>query len=204
MLKHSLLKTGKMAIFEYQILVTMKKIFIPALLTLGLSGLIIVSCKDKNNNNITPTYKNQSTGTGANPNINAVTVTGTQTVTNPATANSALAVGGGGWLEENCLTTPMTMTGYLGATQVQIKFGGATMLVGTYALTSGLPSGGQARMTIYNAPGQPDGITWYSKSGSLTTYTTTAGWAATFNNIQCLQYNYLFPVVSVTGTLSCG
>lgn len=192
-----------MAIFEYQILVTMKKFFIPALLTLGLSGVIIVSCKEKNNNNITPTYKNQSTGTGANPNINVVTVTGTQTVTNPATANTALQVGGGGWTEENCLTTPMTLTGYFGSTKVQIKFGGSTMIAGTYAFTSGVPTAGQARMTVLNAPGQPEDILWYSKSGSVTTTTTSSNVGATFNNIQCLQLNYLFPVVSVSGNLGC-
>jgi hypothetical protein len=98
----------------------------------------------------------------------------------------------------------MTLTGYLNGTQVQIKFGGATMIAGTYAFTSGVPTAGQARMTVFNAPGQPTDILWYSKSGSVATSTTTSGWAATFNNIQCLQYNYLFPVVSVTGTLSCG
>src|SRR5581483_5293872 len=140
-------------------------VFLSSLLVLGLSAVIIVSCKDKNNDNITPTYKNQSTGTGANPNINVVTVTGTQTVTNPATANSSILVGGSGWTYNSCMTSPNTLTGFLGNTQVQIVFGGGTISSMTYAFTSGIPTAGQARMTIYNAPGQPDGITWYSKSG---------------------------------------
>lgn len=183
----------------------MKKVFLSSLLVLGLSAIIIVSCKEKNNNNITPTYKNQSTGTGANPNINVVTVTGTQTVTNPATQNSSIQVGGTspGWSFYGCAASPNTLTGINGNAQVQILFGGAGLTIGTFAFTSGIPTSGQARMTIYNAPGQPDGITWYSKSGSVTTNTTTTGWQATFSNIQCLQLNYLFPVVSASGNLSC-
>lgn len=184
----------------------MKKFFIPALLVTGLSVFIAVSCQEKNNNNITPTYKNQSTGTGANPNINVVTVTGTQTVTNMATQNSALYVGGSnpGWSYDGCATSPNTLTGHNGNTQIQILFGGGAVSSMNYALVSGIPTAGQARMTITNAPGQPDGIVWYSKSGMVSVTTSTlTGTQASFTNIQCLQYSFLFPVVSTTGTLTC-
>lgn len=185
----------------------MKKFFIPALLVTGLSVFIAVSCQEKNNNNITPTYKNQSTGTGANPNINVVTVTGTQTVTNMATQNTALYVGGTnpGWSYDGC-SMPINniLTGHNGSTQIQILFGGGSVTSSNYALTSGIPTAGQARMTISNAPGQPDGIVWYSKSGMVSVTTSTlTGTQASFSSIQCLQYSFLFPVVSASGTLTC-
>src|SRR5205814_7416866 len=128
------------------------------------------SCLIKNNDNITPTYRNQSTGTGANPNIHAVTVTGTQTLTNPATQNTALYVGGAGWIYNSCTLAQNLLVGSNNGTQVQILFGGGPIIVGTYAFTSSPnPTAGQARMTVTNAPGQPSDITWYSKSGTVTT-----------------------------------
>lgn len=184
----------------------MKKLFIPALLITGICTFVAISCKEKNNNNITPTYKNQSTGTGANPNINVVTVTGTQTLTNPATENTALYVGGSnpGWSYDGCATSPNVLTGNNGSTQIQILFGGGPVTTQAYALTSGIPTAGQARMTVNNAPGQPEGIVWYSKSGMVNVTTSTlTGTQASFTNIQCLQYSFLFPVVSTTGTLTC-
>lgn len=183
----------------------MKKFWLSSLVVLGLgASIIIVSCKDKNNNNITPTFRNQSTGTGANPCLPCVTVTGTTTTTNPATQNSSLLVGGSGWGYNACATAPNTLTGFMGSTQVQLIFGGGPVIAGTYALTSGIPTAGQARMTVYNAPSQPEGIVWYSKSGSVITTTTAVNTTATFNNIQCTQASpYIFPVVSVSGTLTC-
>jgi len=186
----------------------MKKVLLSSFLVLGLTALIIVSCKDKNNNNITPTYKTQSGGTGANPNINAVTVTGTVQVTHPATENSSILVGGAGsgWSNDACSLNGNVLTAYNGATQVQIIFGGGPIPLTTsvYAFTSGIPTAGQARMTIANAPGQPEGIVWYSKSGSVTTNSTiTSGRTASFASVSCVQLNYLFPVVGATGTLQC-
>lgn len=187
-------------------MIIMKKILFSSLVVLGLTTVIIVSCKEKNNNNITPTYRNQSTGTGANPCLNCVTVTGTSTPQTPATVNSSLLVGTSvsGWLYDGC-TLPVnnTLIGRNGNTQVQILFGGGNVTSTTYAFTSGIPTSGQARMTVYNAPGQPDGIVWYSKSGTVSVTTTTAQTTATFSNIGCVQLNYLFPMVSVSGNLVC-
>lgn len=183
----------------------MKKFLLPTFLLIGLSVFVIVSCKDKNNNNITPTYKNQSTGTGANPNINVVTVTGTQTASNPATVNSGITVGGSipGWSFDGCATSPNTLTGRNGNCTIQLIFGGGTISSMNYALTAGIPTAGQARMIVYNAPGQPDGIVWYSKSGMVSVVTGTSGTTASFSNIPCLQQNFLFPVVTVSGNLTC-
>lgn len=184
----------------------MKKIFLSSLVVLGLSvAVITVSCKDKNNNSITPTYRTQAGGaSGGNPCLQCVTVTGTVTPTDPATQNSSLLVGGSGWSYNSCSSAPNTMTGFTGSTQVQILFGGGPITSGIYAFTSGIPTNGQARMTVNNAPGQPEGIVWYSKSGTVSVVTTTANTTATFNNIQCTQASpYIFPVVSVSGTLTC-
>lgn len=181
----------------------MKKLLFPALL-LGALSTLFISCEEKNNNSITPTYKNQSGGTGANPCINCITVTGTSTVTNPATQNTALQVGGSipGWSFDGCATSLNTLTGHNGNTTVQLTFG-TTVATGIYQLVPNTPVGNQARMIVTNAPGQPSGIAWYSKSGSVSVVTTTAQTTASFSNIQCLQYSFLFPVVTVSGNLTC-
>jgi hypothetical protein len=194
----------------------MKKLFFPSLVAVAIAcAVLITSCdKDPNDpNSIQGTNKEQSTGTGANPNIGVVTVTGTSTLTNPATQNSSLNVGGSGWSYDACVvTTPTTGSSSLmahnGSTGVSITFGSAPALgISTYTLTSGAPGSGQARLIVTNAPSQPEGITWYSKSGTLsvTTVTTTNGNQTTtsFNNVQCLQYTFLFPVVTVSGNLTC-
>lgn len=183
----------------------MKRFILPALLLGALSSIFIISCKEKANNAITPTYKNLAQGTGANPCINCITVTGTSTVTNPATQNTALQIGGStsGWTFDGCAASPNTLTGYNGTTKVQLTFGGTPPFNGNYSLTQNLPLTNQARMIVLNAPGQPDGIAWYSKSGTVSVVTTTAGTQASFTNIQCLQYSFLFPVVTVSGNLSC-
>lgn len=182
----------------------MKKIFISSIAIIGLTSLILVSCKFKNNNNITPTYRNQSTGTGANPNINVVTVTGTQTLTNPATQNTSLQVGGSmaGWVFEVCSTHPNMFVAHNGNTTIKIIFNGPIMS-GAFGLTSTTPGAGQAQMVILGAPGQPEEVIWYSKSGSVTVTPFGGGYSATFSNIQCTQMNYIFPVVTVSGSLSC-
>ena len=183
----------------------MKKLFFPTLLVGALSSLLIFSCQEKNNNNITPTYKNQSGGTGANPCINCITVTGTSTVTNPATQNTSFQVGGSvpGWSFDGCATSPNTLTGHNGNTTVQLTFGGGTITNGNYTLVKSIPLAGQARMIVTNAPGQPDGIAWYSSGGTVSVVTTTAQTTANFTNIQCVQYSFLFPVVTVSGNLTC-
>lgn len=181
----------------------MKKIFLSSLVVLGISTLIIVSCKDKNNNSITPTYKSQSGGTGANPNINVVTITTTVEPVEHATQNSVISVGGSGWNYDACSINGNVLTGRTGNTQVQILFGGGPVTNSTYAFTSGIPTAGQARMIVNSAPNQPESIVWYSKSGSCSVVTSTAMTTATFSNIQCVQLNYLFPVVGVSGSLIC-
>ncbi len=199
----------------------MKKIIFPSLVAVVTSTVFLAfACNDKHNpnskNSIQGTYKEESTGTAANPNIGVVTVTGTSTLTNPATQNTSLQVSGAGWSYDGCtntssLTGSPSLNGKNGSTNVSIVFGTPPPLGAAipYTLTAGTPSGFQARMTVSNAPGQPDGIVWYSKSGTLSVTTVTSAispftsTSATFNNVQCLQYTFLFPVVTVSGALIC-
>jgi hypothetical protein len=189
----------------------MKKLIFPSLLLLVGAGLfIIASCEKKSINSdqaIAGSYKEHSTGTAANPNIGVVMVTGTSSLTNPATQNSSMQVGGSGWLNPTCAssgsvsgTSGVTLVGNLAGSNTTVKlFFSNIPTSGTYNLTSfGFP-----RMEVYNASGQPDDITWYSKSGSVTVTTTTANIQATFSNVQCLQKTFLFPVVTVSGQLGC-
>ncbi len=186
-----------------------KLIFSSALLLAGISLFLVYSCdKDPNDPNaIQPTNKEESTGTAANPNIGVVTVTGTSTLTNPATNNSSQCVNCGGWSFEGCVnSTSVTLTGHgPGGTTAVLSFAVPPPTVGItiYNLSSGAPSGTTlARLTITDATGQPAGIVWTSKSGTAAV-TGSAGVVATFNNIQCLQTSFLFPVVTASGTLSC-
>lgn len=149
-----------------------------------------------------PTYSPQNTSTTANPCGTCVTVTGTNTTGNTATQNSALTVGAAGWIFNSCNGSD-SLVGYNGTTKVLIQFGGPSITTMAYAFTSGIPTAGQARMIVKDAPGQPSGIVWYSKNGTVSVSTGTAGTTATFSNIQCLQMNYLFPVVTASGSLTC-
>jgi hypothetical protein len=180
----------------------MKKIFFSALCFVAFSALLIVSCKLKNNDKITPTYRNQSTGTGANPNMNVVTVTGEVPVSNPATQNSSLQVSTAGWNFDSYATHPTYFKAQNGTTTIMIQFSG-NITAGTFNLTAGPPGAGQARIIVYNAPGQPAEITWYSKSGTVTVTGTIPNFNATFSNVPCVQLNYLFPVVTVSGSVIC-
>ncbi len=190
----------------------MKKFLYPTVCSFGiLAAFIIVSCtKSKNTpDSIQGTNKEQSTGTGANPNIGVVTVTGMNPVTNPATRNSSLQVSGPGWSYDACTNSTATngsssLTGHNGSTSVNLVFGSTVGLgVTAWTLVDTNPGVGQARLVISNAPGQPDGITWYSKSGTVTVNTTASQTSATFSNVQCLQTKFLFPVVTVSGALIC-
>ena len=201
----------------------MKKFLYPSLLAVVASTLFFAyGCNDKNNPNnknaIQGTYKEESTGTAANPNIGVVTVTGTSTLTNPATQNTSIQVAGAGWSYDGCVNNTIligtsALTAHNGSTQVNIVFGSQAIVPTAptvqYTLTAGTPSAGQAKMTISNAPGQPDGIVWYSKSGLLTVTTVTSSvgggsqTTASFNNVQCLQYSFLFPVVTASGAMVC-
>ena len=170
----------------------------------------MTSCKDKANdvNAITPTYKENSTGTGANPNIGNVTVTGSATLTNPATQNSAIQVGGTGWSFDACVVNGNVLRGNLSGTSTEVILTFATApSAGNYSLTNTVPSGNLCRLVVNNSPGQPGGITWYSKSGLVTVTTNTTTTPTTINasfcNIQCLQQTFLFPVVTACGYLVC-
>ncbi len=187
----------------------MKKLIFPTCLMAFC--IVMASCNDSKLNTpdaITPTYKENSTGTGANPNIGNVTVTGSATLTNPATQNSALQVGGTGWSFDACVINGNVLTAHLAgtSTDVTLTFGTAPT-AGSYSLTNTAPSGSLCRLVVNNAPGQPGGITWYSKSGLVTVTTNTTATPtiinASFCNVQCLQQTFLFPVVTACGYLVC-
>ena len=190
----------------------MKKFIYPFSVAVIASAMFLTfACEKQKNPNapnsltsIQPTFKEASTGTAANPNIGVVTVTGSSNITNPATQNSSLKVGGAGWQYDACATNPNTVTGYLGTTKVSIILGSPAPLGTTpYTLSRATPSGTMAQMIVSNAPGQPDGINWYSTGGTITVNNSAGLLTVTFNNIQCLQYSFLFPVVTVSGALIC-
>ena len=180
-----------------------KKVSIQILSLLVVFILSLTFCQKKEE---TPPSANQSSTTSITPTYVTTSTLATTTSTNStntATQNSALPVGGVGWSYNSCSASSNTLSGFNGSTQVHILFGGASIISGSYAFTSGVPTAGQARMTIVDAPGQPTGILWYSKTGSVSVITGTAGTTASFSNIQCTQSSYNFPVVTVSGSLTC-
>ncbi|GIV29910.1 MAG: hypothetical protein KatS3mg028_0976 [Bacteroidia bacterium] len=180
----------------------MKKLNILYLIAIVSAGIIMVMCNKSKDDAIAPGYRDE-VGGGGNPDPNSVTTTGTSTITNPATSNSTLNVGGAGWSFASC-GAGNSLLAYNGATTVQINFF-APPSSGTYNLQSGTPtSNSVAQMIVYNAPGQPSSVVWYSASGMISVTTTTSGnVTATFNNIPCTQMQFPFPVVTVSGAMTC-
>jgi hypothetical protein len=163
------------------------------------AAFILLACEKKRSEGIAPTY-----GTTGNPNPGHQTVTGTTTSTNPATTNTSLRVEGGGWSNPTCPSTNSVMLkGVNGATEVILSFA-TTMKTATYAIAA-TPQGNSAcAMTVLNAPGQPAGTVWYGQSGQVVVNTTTASINASFSNVVCTQKTFNFPMVTVSGALSCG
>ncbi len=167
-----------------------------------LVALAILACEKKEPfNGVTPDYK-ENAGTGGNPNQNNPTVTGTTTLSNPATENSSLIVGGSGWSNPTCPSTnSLALKGINGETQVTLSFAG-TITSGTFAVGA-VASSSVCALSVVNAPNQPTGITWIGKGGQVTVNIAGTSINATFNSIQCTQPTFIYPVVSVSGTLSC-
>jgi hypothetical protein len=165
-----------------------------------LSAGLFLSCEKKNNSDaISPTF-----GPGGNPNPGYQTVTGSSTYTNPATENTSVDVGGPGWTNPTCGSTlSMTLKGYNGTTDVTLSFA-SVIKTTTYAVLP-VPSGTTAcALTVVNPPGQPAGIVWHGKSGTVVVNTSSAGISATFTNgIVCTQQNFSYPTVVARGALGC-
>lgn len=105
------------------------------------------------------------------------------------------------WTFDSCNVMPGRMRGVCGGCTVELVIGGSPS-IGTYAFTSGIPTAGQACLKIVNPPGQLS-ETWFSRSGSVITNTTTTGWSATFTNVNCIQHPVSNPTVIASGTMVC-
>ncbi len=179
----------------------------------AIATLVLFACKKKQDDTIHPTYKEDATGTASNPQPNNVTVTGTSTVTNPATENSAIAVGGGGWSNVSCASTnSLFLKSVNGDTEVTINFA-LPIAVGnaTYNVASS-PGVGAVSIIVTKAPNQPSGAIWYGRSGliSVTGYSITgppigfyASAVITGTGVSCVQSTFNFPQVTLTGVLGC-
>ncbi len=116
-------------------------------------------------------------------------------------ANSTLMVGGACWVYDSCNVSPNKMKGVCGSCTVELIFG-ASPISSNYALTGGVPAGGQVQMKITNPPSQPPGI-WYSKEGTLSVTYNASGKVASFTNINCNQYSTSNPTVIASGSVVC-
>jgi hypothetical protein len=170
-------------------------------LVLLFTSLLMACEKKEPFNGISPDYK-ENAGTGGNPNQNNPTVTGTTTLSNPATENTSLIVGGSGWSNPTCPSTnSLALKGINGETQVTLSFAG-TITSDTFNIAS-VPGPKMCALSVLNAPNQPAGITWVGKNGKVIVNITNTAINATFSGIQCTQPTFIYPVVSVSGTLSC-
>jgi hypothetical protein len=162
--------------------------------------ILVLACTKKKSSGISPGY--EETG---NPDPVEMTVTGTSTPTNPATQNTSLLVGGSGWSNPTCGTTnSISLKGINGTTDVTLSFSKKITAGPTQTFqVAPTPATGVCALRVVNAPGQPAGIIWIGKSGTVVVNTTTSSINATFTSIQCTQANFNFPVVSVSGTLAC-
>jgi hypothetical protein len=180
----------------------MNKGLLNSVLIVFIFACVFVACEKKKSSGITPDYK-QNSGTGGNPNQNNPTVTGTSTLTNPATQNTSLLVGGTGWSNPTCPSTnSLTLKGVNGETQVTLNFASA-IVAGTYTIGAVPTSTTICAMTVVNAPGQPVGLIWVGTGGQVAINITPTSINATFNSIKCTQASFIYPTVSVSGTLAC-
>lgn len=171
-------------------------------------GLIFYACKKKDSKTcgdasaIKPSYKTECTGTGGNPNAGNATHTGSVPITNPASENSSLIAGGGGWLNPSCASTGgLILEGVNGSTKVTLQFS-QSPTTGNYNV-SNISGPTNVAVTVLNAPNQPSGIVWYGKTGVVSVTSSTNAINATFSGIQCVQSNFNFPVVTVSGQVGC-
>ncbi len=182
----------------------MKKYFIAvAGLALTLTLVFVACTKKKDNGAVTPTYKEDANGSGGNPIKNDVTVTGqTNTVTNQASQNSSINTSVGGFAFSNCASTnSLSLKAINGAVNVTINFA-SPPTSGTYQVSSSV-GGNLCTVVVNNAPNQPSGVVWYGKTGSVSITTSSTNISAVLNSVQCVQSNFQFPQVTVTGNMSC-
>lgn len=123
------------------------------------------------------------------------------TSTYSVVANSTLTVGDACWTYDSCNVAPNKMKAICGSCTVEIILG-MSPTNASYALTSGVPTAGQAQIKITNPPSQPLGI-WYSKSGFLTVTNSVFGTVAKFANISCNQLSAANPTVIASGSVFC-
>lgn len=181
----------------------MKKINLIAFACVTMAALVFFACSKKSQDDtIKPTYKDQATGTGGNPNAGNATQTGSVPITNPASENSSLNCGGSGWLNPSCASSgSLTLKGISGNIEVTLSFN-TIPATGNYNVSS-VTGPSNVQVTVLNAPNQPSGITWFGKTGVVSINTNSTSINATFTGIQCVQSNFNFPVVSVSGNVGC-
>lgn len=179
----------------------MKKISIIAITFVCLTTLLFFACSKKDNGAIKPDYKSNAGG-GGNPCAGCATQTGSVPVTNPATENSSLNCGGSGWLNPSCASSgSLTLKGISGSVEVTLSFN-SVPITGQYNI-SNISGPTNVQMTVLNAPNQPSGLTWYARSGVVSVNTNSTSINATFTGIQCVQSNFNFPIVTVSGNVGC-
>lgn len=181
----------------------MKKLSILSLACVTVAALVFFACSKKSQDDtIKPTYKDQATGTGGNPNAGNATQTGSVPITNPAAENSSLNCGGAGWNNPSCASSgSLTLQGVSGSVKVTLSFN-TIPVTGQYNVSS-VSGPSNVQVVVENAPGQPSGVNWYGKTGVVSVNSNTSSINATFTGIQCVQSNFNFPFVSVSGNVGC-
>ncbi len=147
------------------------------------------------------TKKKSSTNT-SNNNNSTTNGTPTQTI-NPCTQNSTLVIGGSGWSNITCASTSsLSLKSINGLTDITVTFA-SPPTSGTYYQVYPSVGVGGCTIILNNAPSQPAGVIWYGIVGSVSVTTSATGIIATFVNVQCEQYDFIFPRVTLNGFLEC-
>ncbi|MBL7917017.1 MAG: hypothetical protein JNM96_01380, partial [Bacteroidia bacterium] len=98
-------------------------------------------------------------------------------------------------------TGGLILEGVNGSTKVTLQFS-QSPTTGNYNV-SNISGPTNVAVTVLNAPNQPSGIVWYGKTGVVSVTSSTNAINATFSGIQCVQSNFNFPVVTVSGQVGC-
>ena len=157
---------------------------------------VFSSCKKTSSS----TSSTSTTTSVASPSVNtSINIGGTYSISGFPWSYGGCSISPNPTLTAICGTTT-------GTTTVELTLGsGFPVSSGIYTLTSSMPSIGQARLKIFDPPGQPSGFQWYSIGPQTVsvTLTTMNAVVATFSNIPCTQSTTSTPVVTANGIIIC-
>ena len=127
----------------------------------------------------------------------------TSTLCNAATQSTSLNIEQLGWFFASCGTTDsLSLIGFKNLCSAKLDFP-KSIISGTYVIAPSASVQGLCALTVSCVPQQPTISTWYGQSGIVIVSKSSTSISAIFSNIICAQKSFSFPIVNVSGSLTC-